>query len=64
MAEAKDHYDDEDVPAALAKTETADGPGFDSEEDLPESDFESFPEDGVENDHDGDNVGSDEETSK
>lgn len=48
MAEPKkDHYDDEDVPASL-KRETSDGPGFDSEDDLPPSDFDSFSEDDVE----------------
>jgi len=31
------HFDDEDVPALLART-TADGPGFSSEDELPESD--------------------------
>jgi hypothetical protein len=50
----KPHHDDTDVEAAL-KRETADGSGFDNEDELPESDFDSFSEDGVENDHDGDN---------
>lgn len=51
MAETtKDNYDDEDVPAALAKTDTADGSGFKSEKELPASDFVSFSEDGVEDD--------------
>jgi hypothetical protein len=45
--EDQNHHDDEDVPAAL-KRETSDGPGFDSEDELPESDFESFSEDDVE----------------
>lgn len=55
MAQAeKDHYDDEDVPAALAKTDTADGSGFSSEDELPESDFDSFAEDGVEDDEEND----------
>lgn len=31
-------YDDEDVPAALART-THDGPGFADESELPPSDF-------------------------
>jgi len=31
------HFDDEDVPALLART-TADGPGFKAESELPESD--------------------------
>jgi hypothetical protein len=57
------NFDDEDVTAALART-TQDGPGFDSEAELPESDFDSFATDNVENDHDGHNVGSDEETVK
>lgn len=56
----KPHYDDTDVESAL-KRETADGSGFDNEDELPESDFESFSEDGVENDHDGDNEGSSED---
>lgn len=46
--------DEEDVKAALART-TQDGSGFTSEDELPESDFESFSESDVENDHDGDN---------
>lgn len=50
----KPHYDDTDVDSAL-KRETADGSGFENEDELPESDFDSFAEDGVENDHDGDN---------
>jgi hypothetical protein len=61
----QDNHDEADVERAL-KRETADGPGFDNEDDLPESDFESFAEDGVENDHDGNNVTveSEEEDSK
>lgn len=43
----QNHHDDEDVPAALGRA-TSDGPGFDSEDELPESDFESFSEDDVE----------------
>ena len=43
-----DHYDDEDVPEAL-KRETADGSGFDDENELPESDFVAFSQDDVEN---------------
>jgi len=54
MTEDKPHYDEEDVPAAL-KRETQDGPGFDSEDELPPSDFVSFAKGDVENDHDGDN---------
>jgi hypothetical protein len=46
-APKKDHYDDEDVPAAL-KRETQDGSGFKTEDELPESDFESFAEADVE----------------
>lgn len=38
MTDPKPHYDEEDVPAAL-KRETQDGPGFESEDDLPESDL-------------------------
>lgn len=57
VADTQPNYDDEDVKAALAKTDTQDGPGFDNEDDLPESDFEGFSEEGVENDHDGDNAG-------
>lgn len=53
----KPHYDDTDVDKALER-ETADGSGFENENELPESDFDSFSEDGVENDHDGDNEGS------
>lgn len=58
------NYDDEDVKAALAKSDTQDGSGFDSEDQLPASDFDSFSQDGVENDHDGDNVGEDEENDQ
>lgn len=42
------HHDDEDVPEALKK-ETEDGPGFKSEDELPESDFVAFAQDDVEN---------------
>jgi hypothetical protein len=49
-------HDEEDVKAALER-ETKDGSGFESEDELPESDFDSFSEDNVENDHDGDNAG-------
>lgn len=41
------HYDEKDVPAALQRV-TSDGSGFDSPDELPESDFESFAEDDVE----------------
>jgi len=53
-------HDEEDVKSALER-ETHDGSGFDNEDELPESDFDSFSEDGVENDHDGDNEGDDTE---
>lgn len=43
----KAHYDDEDVKAALER-ETQDGSGFESEDELPESDFEGFAEADVE----------------
>ncbi|GAA2341264.1 hypothetical protein OHT20_37525 [Streptomyces caniferus] len=43
-------FDDEDMKAALEKTDTADGPGTDNLDDLPESDFVAFAEGGVEND--------------
>lgn len=44
------NFDDEDVKAALERTDTADGPGTYNLDDLPESDFVAFAEDGVEND--------------
>lgn len=47
-------HDDDDVPATLER-ETQDGSGFEEEDELPPSDFESFSQDEVENDHDGDN---------
>jgi hypothetical protein len=53
MADPKDNFDSDDVPAAL-KRETSDGPGFKDEEELPESDFVSFAEDGVESDEETD----------
>lgn len=40
-------HDDEDVAEAL-KRETADGPGFKDEHELPASDFDGFPADDVE----------------
>lgn len=43
------NYDDEDVKAALENSNTADGPGFEVEDDLPESDFDGFAQDDVEN---------------
>ncbi|WP_328540602.1 peptidoglycan recognition protein family protein [Streptomyces sp. NBC_00344] len=45
----EENFDAEDMKAAL-KRETADGPGFDTADVLPESDFESFAEEGVEKD--------------
>lgn len=48
------NFDEEDVKVALAEP-TQDGPDFDSEDELPESDFDSFATDDVENNHDGDN---------
>ncbi|MGX1471639.1 UNVERIFIED_CONTAM: hypothetical protein RKD50_000447 [Streptomyces canus] len=46
---SENNFDHEDVKAALEKTDTADGPGTDSLDALPESDFVAFAEDGVEN---------------
>lgn len=40
---------DEDVEQAL-EHETADGPGFESEDELPESDFDGYATDEVEQD--------------
>ena len=62
-ATKKDNYDDEDVTAALGRV-TSDGPAEDNFDpnELPESDFVSFSEDNVENDHDGDNAGDEEST--
>lgn len=42
-----DANDEEDVPAALER-ETADGSGFEDESELPESDFDGYAEDDVE----------------
>jgi hypothetical protein len=50
MAQAsnpQDHHDEVDVEQAL-KRDTHDGPGFTSEDELPESDFVSFHSDDVE----------------
>ncbi|MFD4502971.1 hypothetical protein [Streptomyces sp. NPDC058457] len=44
------NFDDEDVKAVLEKTDAGDGPGTDNLDDLPESDFVAFAEDGVEKD--------------
>ena len=60
QSQNENDHDEEDVKSALER-ETHDGSGFDSEDELPESDFDSFSEDGVENDHDGDNEGDDTE---
>lgn len=46
MAEnKKSHYDSTDVPAAL-KRETSDGPGFESEDELPKAELSHSFEDG------------------
>lgn len=55
MSDMQNNHDDTDVESALER-ETHDGSGFENTDELPESDFESFPTDNVENDHDGDNV--------
>jgi hypothetical protein len=47
MTEPKPHYDEEDVPAALERV-TQDGSGFESVDELPESDFVSFSANDVE----------------
>jgi hypothetical protein len=57
MADAQPNHDDTDVELALTSTDAGDG----TEDELPVSDFEGFLEDDVENDHDGDNVGSEED---
>lgn len=44
---AVESHDDEDVQAALAR-ETQDGPGFESEDELPEDDFAGYATDEVE----------------
>lgn len=56
MTAMEQNYDDEDVLTALQRV-TQDGPGFEDETELPPSDFHSFSEPDVENDHDGDNDG-------
>jgi hypothetical protein len=43
----EDHHDEADVERAL-KRKTQDGSGFTTEDELPESDFEGFAEEGVE----------------
>lgn len=50
----QDSHDEEDVKAVLER-ETHGGSGFGSEDELSESDFVSFSEPEVENNHDGDN---------
>jgi hypothetical protein len=70
MADAQPNYDDTDVELALANTDAGD----DSDNDLPASDFDGFPEDDVENNFAGDNepaveesddnVGSEEEVTQ
>lgn len=63
-ASQQDNHDEADVERAL-KRKTEDGPGFSSEDELPESDFESFAEEDVENDADGsDNEPAVEENNK
>lgn len=47
----EENHDDEDV-AALLERDTADGPGTDDEDSLPESDFVSFAEPDVEKEDD------------
>ncbi len=42
-----ENHDEDDVKAALQR-DTQDGPAFSDESELPESDFESFAEEGVE----------------
>ena len=49
VVETAEANDEEDVPAALER-ETHDGPGFESEDELPESDFAGFATDDVEED--------------
>lgn len=43
----QDHHDETDVDEAL-KRETKDGSGFETEDELPGSDFEGFAQDDVE----------------
>lgn len=49
---SKKHYDAEDLKAVLGKTDTADGPGTENLDELPESDFVSFAADDVEKESD------------
>lgn len=46
-AEVPESHDEEDVDNALTR-ETQDGSGVESEDDLPESDFDSYATDDVE----------------
>lgn len=48
MAQTPDpaRYDSKDVPLVI-KEHTGDGPGVESEDELPASDFEGFPEENV-----------------
>lgn len=48
MAQVPDpsQYDEKDVPKVI-KNHTGDGPGVESEDELPPSDFDGFPEEGV-----------------
>lgn len=46
-SDSTQEHDEADVERAL-KRKTQDGSGFDTEDELPESDFEGFAEDGVE----------------
>jgi hypothetical protein len=47
MAQEQDNHDEADVERAL-KRKTHDGSGFESEDELPESDFDGFAEADVE----------------
>lgn len=49
VSEVAEAHDDTDVPAALER-ETADGPAFESEDELPEEDFAGYTDDDVEAD--------------
>jgi len=46
MTDMNQNYDEEDVLTALQRV-TQDGPGFETEDELPPSDFDSFAEPGV-----------------
>lgn len=48
-AAKKTNHDDTDVKTSLAeRAQSRDGSGFESEAELPDSDFEGFAEEGVE----------------